>query len=101
MCLNHSIIHVESMPIHEKTDELLSYFEYTYTKERCVRGREESYAPALIPTHTWNKFESAIEGIARTTNAVKGWHCVLQSLFMCRHPTMGTLFEGLKRDSCE
>ncbi|KII61414.1 hypothetical protein RF11_12829 [Thelohanellus kitauei] len=49
----------ESMPRHEKMDELLSYFEHTYIRGRRVRGREENYAPAPFPTHTWNKFESA------------------------------------------
>ncbi|KII63308.1 hypothetical protein RF11_04991 [Thelohanellus kitauei] len=59
------------------------------------------YSSFLCSQITWNKFESATEGIARTTNAVEGWHCGLQSLFMCSHPTMWTLFEGLKKDSCK
>ncbi|KII71288.1 hypothetical protein RF11_08784 [Thelohanellus kitauei] len=72
-----------------------------FIRGRRVRGREENYVPTQFPTHTWNKFESATEVIACTTNAMEGWHCGLQSLFMRSHPTMWTLFERLKKDSCK
>src|SRR6476469_3445322 len=41
---------------------------------------------------------AAVDGIARTTNSVEGWHHGLQSLFQCQHPTMWTFFQGLQRD---
>lgn len=91
----------ESMPRYEKIEELLWYFDHTYIRGRRLRGRVENYAPALFPIHMWNKFDASIEGIARTTNAVEGWHCGLQSLFMCSHPTMWTFLEGMKKESCK
>ena len=38
------------------------------------------------------------DGIARTTNIVEGWHHGMQSLFMCSHPSLWLLLEGLDRD---
>lgn len=46
----------------------------------------------------WNKFAAAGDGIARTTNAVEGWHYGLQALFMCIHPNLWTFLEGIVRD---
>ena len=58
----------------------------------------EVYGPAMFPIDTWNKHTAAVDGIARTTNSVEGWHHGLQSLFQCQHPTMWTFFEGIQRD---
>ena len=91
----------ESMPSHDRMNELLSYFEHTYVRGRRLRGRGENYRPALFPIARWNKYDAATEGIARTTNIVEGWHCGLQTLFMCSHPTMWTFLEGLKKDCCK
>ncbi|KII68787.1 hypothetical protein RF11_12062 [Thelohanellus kitauei] len=48
----------ESMPRHERMEELLSMFEHTYIRGSRVRGKK----------NTLNKFNAATEGIARTTN---------------------------------
>ena len=81
----------EDMPEHEKMDELLSYFEHTYIRGRRLRGRGANYGAATFPIPLWNQFESAGDGIARTTNMVEGWHHGMQSLFMCSHPTLWLL----------
>ena len=46
----------------------------------------------------WNQHDSAVGGIARTTNAVEGWHYGLQGLFHCHHPTMWTFLQGIMED---
>lgn len=46
----------------------------------------------------WNQHDSAGDGIARTTNAVEGWHYGLQSLFQCAHPTMWKFIDGVFTD---
>ena len=88
----------ESMPEHEKMNELLSYFEHTYIRGRRLHGRRNNYGSAMFPIPIWNQYESAGDGIARTTNIVEGWHHGIQSLFMCSHPTMWLLVEGLEKD---
>ena len=88
----------ESMPEHEKMNELLSYFEHTYIRGRRQRGRGNNYGAAIFPIPMWNQYESAGDGIARTTNIVEGWHHGIQSLFMCSHPTLWLLMEGLEKD---
>lgn len=88
----------ESMVQHERMDELLSFFEYTYVRGRCPRGREQAPRPAMFPLELWNQNESALNGIARTRNIVEGWHHGLQSLLHCHHPTMWTFLTGIKQD---
>jgi len=78
----------DAMPQHDHIHELVSYFEHAFIRGRCQRGRGNNYGPALYPIDTWNQFEAAGEGIARTTNIVEGWHNALQALFMCSHPTL-------------
>lgn len=84
---------VESMPIHEHMDELVTYFEYTY-----IRGRRR-HTDARYSIDSWNQHEATIDGIARTTNIVEGWHFSLQTLFQCHHPNLWKFLEGLQKDS--
>jgi hypothetical protein len=88
----------ESMPAHDNMNELLSYFETTYIRGRRLRGRGETYGNALFHIESWNQRAAAVEGIARTTNAVEGWHHGLQSLFQCHHPSIWTFMSGLRCD---
>ena len=88
----------ESMVPHEHMNELLSFFEHTYVRGRRLRGRRETYGPALFNIILWNQHAASIDGIARTTNVVEGWHHGLQSLFHCHHPTMWTFLNGIKQD---
>ena len=50
----------------EEIDELCSNFQNTYI--------EKNLRESLFPPSIWNKREAASEGVARTTNAVEGWH---------------------------
>jgi hypothetical protein len=88
----------DHMPNHEKIPELLSYFEHTYIRGRRRPGRVERYGPAIFPIPTWNHFETASDGVARTTNAVEGWHYGLQALFQCHHPTLWSFMQGIAKD---
>ena len=65
-----------------------------------LRGRSENYRPHLFVPELWNKRHAAIEGIARTTNACKGWYRYhsLPSIFLCDHPSMWFFLEGIKKD---
>ena len=88
----------ESMPPHEHMDELISYFKHTYIQGSRLRGRGNNYGNALFPVRMWNQHGTSVDGIARTTNAVEGWHYGLQTLFQCHHPTMWTFLNGLLVD---
>ena len=72
---------VEFIPQPDGLTDLVTYFEHTYIKGRRLRGRTEQYGPAVFPVETWNKYNAAEEGIARSTNSVEGWHHGLQALF--------------------
>jgi hypothetical protein len=89
---------VQEMPANEKVNDVVTYFEQTYIRGRRRPGRGDNYGPAIFPIPTWNQFDVAGEGIARTTNSVEGWHHSLQALFMCQHPTMWTFLAGIQRD---
>ena len=52
-----------------------------------------------IPPQIWNQRDAAIEGIARTTNAVEGWHYGIQALFNGPHPEIWKLLVNLQKDA--
>jgi len=79
-------------------DEVTTYFEHTYTRGRRRRGSSATYGPALFPVKTWNQHAGGVDGIAHSTNSVKGWHHGIQSLFLRHHLTMWTFMSGLKND---
>lgn len=89
----------DSMPqdVHH-LDELTTFFEHTYVRGRRQRGRGHNFGPALFPVQNWNQHAAGVSGIARTTNAVEGWHHALQSLYSCHHPTVWTFLTGIKKD---
>lgn len=89
---------VESMPVVDHMDELVTYFEHTYIRGRRLRGRSENFGPPLFSIETWNQRDAATDGIARTTNSVEGWHHGLATLFQCNHPTMWKFLSGLDSD---
>ena len=84
--------------LHERMPELLSYFEHTYIRGRRRAGQAGNYGPSIFPVHRWNQHQAAGDGIARTTNAVEGWHYGLQTLFQCHHPTLWKFLDGISKD---
>ena len=77
----------------EKIDEMCLYFGSTYIKS-LVPNRE-----VLFPTSLWNQREAAMSGIARTTNAVEGWHFGIQSYFSGAHPNLWKVIDSLQKDA--
>lgn len=69
-----------------------------YVRGRQLRGRGDNYAAVPYPLDAWNKFQDAEDGLARSNNAVEGWHHALQSLFSCQHPIVCTLLDGIRRN---
>jgi hypothetical protein len=89
----------DSMPQNvDHLDELTSFFEHTYVRGRRLRGRALGYGPSTFPIELWNQHTAGVDGIARTTNAVEGWHHGLQALYQCHHPTVWTFLAGLQTD---
>jgi hypothetical protein len=82
----------------DRLDELTSFFEHTYIRGRRQRGRADFHRPPLFPVNLWNQHANGVDGVASTTNAVEGWHHKLQSLFMCRHPSLWSCMAGLQKD---
>ena len=54
--------------------------------------------PAFFLVAMWNHFQDAIDMAPKTTNCAEGWHNSLRALFLASHPSMWTLFRGLKKD---
>jgi hypothetical protein len=63
---------VQVMPLDNRVQDVVTYFEHTYIRGRRRPGRGENYGPAIFPIAVWNQYESAGDGIARTTNSVEG-----------------------------
>lgn len=90
---------VETMPIDvDHLEEVISFFEHTYVRGRRQRGRGEHFGQPLFAIDMWNQYSAGMDGIARTTNSVEGWHHSLLSLFQCSHPTLWNCMNGLRRD---
>ena len=77
----------------EKTDKFCLYFDSIYIKS-LVPNRE-----ILLPSSLWNQRDAAVSGIARTTNAVEGWHFGIQSYFSGAHPNMWKVAGSLQKDA--
>ena len=48
---------------------------------------------AIFPVERWNHFETASEGIARTTNPMEEWHYGIQALFSMSSPNIIDFYE--------
>ncbi|XP_003740080.1 uncharacterized protein LOC100898251 [Galendromus occidentalis] len=66
----------------------VNYFEKTWI------GRE--FGAAVFPLEWWNSYEATRQGIARTNNAVEGWHSAFQRRLGSSNPTFYKLIEQLK-----
>ena len=75
----------------EKIDELCLYFQTNYIKCPLLNR------PATFPPQILNQRDAAIEGIARTTNNVEGWHYGIQALFS----GIWKLLTNLQKDAIE
>ena len=82
-------------PSDDPCDDLLSYFDATYIRGRRVGAR--SVGPRFS-YRLWNHFDDSIECLPKTTNCCEGFHNSLNSLFLCKHPSVWKLFEGLWKD---
>ena len=76
-----------------KVDELCLYFGSNYMKS-LVPNRE-----ALFPPSLWNQRDAASSGLARTTNALEGWHYGIQSYFSGSHPSIWKVIANLQKDA--
>ena len=65
-------------------------------KRTMIRGT--SRAPLFEPS-IWNQNSAASEGLAKTTNAVEGWHYGIQSLFSGSHPDVWTFLRKFRQDA--
>ena len=76
-----------------KVDEFCFYFGSNYIKS-LVPNRE-----ALFPPSLWNQRDAASSGLARTTNAVEGWQCGIQSYFSGLNPSIWKVIANLQKDA--
>ena len=53
----------------------------------------------MLPPFLWSQNLAAANGVARTTNAVEGWHFGIQAFFSGSHPSIWKVLVGLRKDS--
>ena len=87
----------DAFPDEDSSQELLTYFEATYIRGRDLGGNR-GRATARYPPYMWNHTIDALGCAPKTTNAVEGFHTALDALFLCDHPSMWKLLEGLRKD---
>ncbi len=78
--------------ISDKCDQVALYFKSNYVENQI------SQRPPKFPLHLWNHRDGAREGIARTNNAVEGWHYGIQTYFSGSHPNMWVILTNLRKD---
>ena len=86
---------VEVFPEEEACDDLLSYYKRTYVQGDMIRRRQR---PPMFPIDMWNHYQDALDEAPKTTNCTEGWHNALKALFLSAHPSMWTMFRGLRKD---
>ncbi len=80
-----------TFPNDEATFQLLGYFSTNWINGLGNRGPR-------FPVALWNQMDATAAGGPRTTNCCEGWHNSLNSHFLCQHPSVWKLFDGLKED---
>ena len=68
--------------VSEKVEQLACYFQKTY-----IRGTSRT---PLFEASIWSHNNAAFERLARTNNAVEGWHYGIQLPFSGSHPNVCT-----------
>ncbi len=80
-----------TFPDDDASFQLLGYFDANWVNG--PGNRDPRY-----PIQLWNHHAAAAEGGPRTTNCCEGWHNSLNSHFLCKHPSVWKLMDGLKED---
>ena len=74
---------------------VVKYFEDTYIGKLLP---DQSRRVPQFPIRICNMFKSVEGELARTNNAVDGWHNAFQTSIACSHPTISKLFNVLQRE---
>lgn len=82
--------------IDEGLEDFLTYFKTNYIEAQAIR-RNVNREPRF-PINLWNHFDDARDCLPKTTNCVESFHNALRSLFLSPHPTIWSMFEGLRKD---
>jgi hypothetical protein len=74
---------------------LVDYFEDVWIgrPQRGNRRRPPTYKHSL-----WNCYDSTLDGLPKTNNAVEGWHLSFSNLLCAHHPTIWKFINGLKQE---
>lgn len=73
--------------------EFMDYFEETWIGQQRRNRRMEPFFAIKL----WNCFHRVAEGIAKTNNALEGWHHGFHHMLGGDHPTVWRLIDGLKK----
>ena len=71
---------------------LTAYFNATYI------GAGDDGNGAVFPPELWNQHERTVEGLARTTNNIEGWHRRFRGVVDCANPNIYRLILSLRQE---
>ena len=83
--------HLDSF-VFEKIDEACLNFQSKYIKCPLLNQPPISH-------QIWHQRDAAFEGIAKTNNAVEGWHYGTQALISGFHPGIWKILSNLQKDA--
>ena len=78
----------------QEAQSVLHYFEDNWVGRPNHRGR---YNPPF-PHELWNQFDSVLEDLPRTNNAVEGWHRAFELQVAAHHPNIWRFIDCLKKE---
>lgn len=73
---------------------LLNYFEKNYLGRDTYHG----FSEPRYSRDKWNQHEAVLKRLARTNNAIEGWHCGFIGRAGCDHPTIWRLIDVIKSE---
>lgn len=73
-----------------KVMQLFDYFEITWIGKGSAQGK--------FPIRMWNMCAITMQRLPRTNNAVEGWHNAINQFIGCKHPSIWTFIEKIKKE---
>ncbi|KAG8233356.1 hypothetical protein J437_LFUL005817 [Ladona fulva] len=78
-------------------EEIADYIDKTYIRGHPVRGRRRALPPTYA-VEMWNMYQRTRDDIARTNNAVEGWHNKFNKMVNKKKVTMYSLLEEIRKE---
>lgn len=78
-----------------EAQSIVDYFEDTWIGRINRRGQRR---PPTFAVESWNCYVAAVDGLAKTNNAVEGWHRAFMEVVRAHHPCIFKFISALKKE---